>query len=147
MSVGAIWCVCPVFIGGFGTLNDIGNSSDCVGGSNMASPLGQESIEVTRWVMGAESKAKVYLSAQVMHWAGKVTFCLVKVGASCVQRLASSKYAAWDFPSAEMLLHRCRCGQAAFWELNSWSWSSLRTRSWSWFWGCYHIGLFYWDTE
>lgn len=64
--------MCPVVIGGFGTLNDVGNSCDCVGGSNMASTLGKESIELTRSVMGAESKAKVHLSAQVMRWAGTV---------------------------------------------------------------------------
>lgn len=38
----------------------------------MASTVEKESVEVTRSAMGAESKAKVYLSAQVMHWAGSV---------------------------------------------------------------------------
>lgn len=71
MTVGGM-CV-PVVIGGCGTLNDVGNSSDWVGGSTMASSTsGKESIEVTRPAMGAESKAEVYLSAQVIHWAGSV---------------------------------------------------------------------------
>lgn len=44
-----------------------------------------------------------------------MTSCLVKVGASCVQRLTSSKYAAWDFPQQR----GCCCTAVAVAKLHS----------------------------